>query len=111
MAGEGAGEVGERVEEQVRFANITIIEGNGASQFGIGVACAQIAEAILRDERVVLPVAAYRERYGVTIALPTVVGAAGPGGVLVPAMTDEERAGFDGSVATLREAVEGLGIS
>lgn len=40
-----------RIERDVRFANITIIEGNGASQFGIGVACARITEAILRDER------------------------------------------------------------
>src|ERR671918_2248955 len=40
----------QRIERAVRFANITIIEGNGASQFGIGVACARIAEAILRDD-------------------------------------------------------------
>ncbi|MDX6684526.1 MAG: L-lactate dehydrogenase [Baekduia sp.] len=58
----------EQVEREVRFANIAIIEGNDASQFGIGVACARITEAILGDERVVMPVAAYRERYGVTIA-------------------------------------------
>src|ERR687888_1433074 len=81
----------ERVEEHVRFANITIIEGNDASQFGIGAVCARIAEAILRDERVVLPVAAYRERYGVTIALPTVVGRAGADGDLEPSMSADER--------------------
>src|SRR4051812_14014318 len=40
-----------QVEREVRFANITIIEGNDASQFGIGVACARVTEAILRDER------------------------------------------------------------
>src|ERR687896_404709 len=75
-------DVRRRIEHEVRFANITIIEGNGASQFGIGIACAQITEAILRDERVVLPVAAYRERLGVTIALPTVVGRDGAAGEL-----------------------------
>jgi L-lactate dehydrogenase len=104
-------ELREQVEREVRYANIAIIEGNDASQFGIGVVCARIAEAILRNERVVLPIAAYREEHGVTIALPTVVGAAGPGGVLVPAMSDEERDGFERSVATLREAVEGLELS
>src|SRR5919205_548686 len=98
----------ERVEEHVRFANITIIEGNGASQFGIGVVCARIAEAILRDERVVLPVAAYRERYGVTIALPTVVGRAGPARGLEPSMSAEERRAFEASAATLREAARGI---
>ena len=98
----------ERVEEHVRFANITIIEGNGASQFGIGVVCARIAEAILRDERVVLPVAAYRERYGVTIALPTVVGRAGPVRGLEPSMSGEERRAFEASAATLRDAARGI---
>jgi len=32
------------VENEVRYANITIIEGIGASQLGIGVAAARIAE-------------------------------------------------------------------
>jgi L-lactate dehydrogenase len=99
-----------RVEHEVRFANITIIEGNDASQFGIGVACAQITEAILRDERVVLPVASYRERYGVTIALPTVVGRAGAAGELEPNMSEHERRAFEHSAATLREAARAIGL-
>ena len=37
----------------VRYANITIIEGNAASQFGIGIVSARIAEAVLRDGRLV----------------------------------------------------------
>jgi L-lactate dehydrogenase len=103
----GRGPVGElrrRVEQVVRFANIAIIEGNDASQFGIGVACAQVTEAILRDARLVLPVAAYRERYGVTIALPTVVGRAGAVGEFEPAMSTVERLHFTQSVTTLRDA-------
>jgi len=98
----------ERVEEQVRFANITIIEGNDASRFGIGAACARIAEAILRDERVVLPVAAYRERYGTTIALPTVVGRAGAVRDFEPGMSADERHAFEASAATVREAARGV---
>jgi L-lactate dehydrogenase len=100
-----------RIEREVRLANITIIEGNDASQFGIGVACAQITEAILRDERVVLPVAAYHERYVVTLALPTVVGREGPVGELEPAMSEHERRAFERSAATLREATRGIGVS
>src|SRR3954454_23417129 len=83
---------------------------SGASQFGIGVACARIAEAILRDERVVLPVAAYRERHGVTIALPTVVGRARAAGNLEPSMSADERHAFEASVATLRGAARGIGV-
>jgi L-lactate dehydrogenase len=99
----------EQVERDVRYANITIIEGNDASQFGIGVMCARITEAVLRDERVVLPVAAYRERYGVTIGLPTVVGRQGGVTELEPSMSDEERRAFEHSAATLRDAVSGIG--
>jgi L-lactate dehydrogenase len=99
-----------RVERAVRFANIAIIEGNDASQFGIGVVCARITEAILGDERVVMPVAAYRERYGVTIALPTVLGRHGAVGELEPTMSDEERSAFERSAATLRDAGRRIGI-
>lgn len=101
-------ELREQVEREVRFANITIIEGNDASQFGIGVACARIAEAVLRDERVVLPVAAYRERYGVTIALPTVIGHEGAAGAVEPSMSDEERRAFERSAATLKDAARSI---
>src|SRR3954452_12678059 len=101
-------ELREQVEREVRYANIAIIEGNDASQFGIGAVCARIAEAILRDERVVLPVAAYDDERGVTIALPTVIGRDGPRGVLMPAMSEDERRDFDRSVQTLRDAVAGL---
>jgi L-lactate dehydrogenase len=31
------------VEDEVRYANIAIIEGNDASQYGIGIVCARIA--------------------------------------------------------------------
>ena len=100
----------EQVEREVRFANITIIEGNDASQFGIAVACARITEAVLGDERVVMPVAAYRERYGVAIGLPTVVGREGAAGELEPSMSGDERRAFERSAETLRDAARRIGV-
>ena len=47
------------VEQDVRYANITIIEGIGASQYGIGIVAGRIAEAVLRDEQAVFPVGSY----------------------------------------------------
>jgi L-lactate dehydrogenase len=94
------------VERDVRFANITIIEGNDASQFGIGIVSARIAEAVLRDERAVLPVGAFNADYGVTITLPTVIGAAGAGHIYMPAVNDAERQAFLHSVDVLRQATE-----
>jgi L-lactate dehydrogenase len=102
-------DVREQVEPEVREANITIIEGNDASQYGIGAVCARIAEAALRDERVVMPVATYREQFGVTLGLPTVVGREGAVVELEPAMSAEEREALEQSAETLREAAQGVG--
>lgn len=94
------------VERDVRFANITIIEGNDASQFGIGIVSTRIAEAVLGDEQVVLPVGKYNAKYGVTITLPCVVGKTGAGRILEPAMSAAERNGFQRSIDVLHAAHE-----
>ena len=38
------------IEGEVRYANITIIEGHDASQYGIGIVSARIAEIVLGDD-------------------------------------------------------------
>ena len=48
-----------RVDEAVRLANINIIEGIGASQYGIGIVIARLIEAVLRDEKLVAPVGSH----------------------------------------------------
>jgi L-lactate dehydrogenase len=103
--------VRDAVERDVRYANITIIEGNNASQYGIGIVCARLAEAVLRDERAVFPVASYQERYGVTLALPSVVGWSGVIRVLEPAMSADERAQLERSAERLRAAGDRLRIA
>jgi len=94
------------VEHDVRFANIAIIEGNEASQFGIGIVSARIAEAVLRDERAVLPVGAFNAEYGVTLSLPGIVGRHGVSRILGPAMSDQERQALRASADVLRKAGE-----
>jgi L-lactate dehydrogenase len=96
------------VEKAVRYANVAIIEGNGASQHGIGIVCARLAQVILRDERAVLPVGTYQEPYGVTMSLPSVIGRHGVASVLEPAMSDAERRQLEFSAARLRSALAEL---
>ena len=54
--------------QTVRYPNITIIEENEASQFGIGVVSARIAEMVLHDGRAVIPIGSFIPRFGVTLA-------------------------------------------
>jgi L-lactate dehydrogenase len=94
------------IEKEVRFANITIIEGIGASQYGIGMVCARIAEIVLRDERAVVPIGVYNSKLGVTLSLPSIVGRDGCLQILDPPLSDDERISLDKSVETLRKAQE-----
>jgi L-lactate dehydrogenase len=92
------------IENEVRYANITIIEGIGASQYGIGMACARIAEIVVRDERAVIPIGFHNSRFGVTLSLPGVVGRRGCLQVLDPPLSDDERVGLEKGIETLRKA-------
>ena len=92
------------VEHQVRYANITIIEGIGASQHGIGMVSARIAEIVLRDERAAIPIGSYNPRYNVTLSLPSVVGREGVVQVLEPELSDNEGQALQRSADTLKAA-------
>jgi L-lactate dehydrogenase len=111
QCGEPFEKVREAVERDVRYANITIIEGNNASQYGIGIACARLTEAVLRDERNIFPVASYQAAYGVTLALPSVVGRGGVIRVLEPPMSADERAQLQRSAERLQAAGHRLPVA
>jgi L-lactate dehydrogenase len=93
------------VEDDVRYANIAIIEGTGASRYGIAAVVARLAAAVLRDERTVFPVGVYHPGYGTTFSMPCVLGRDGVERIVEPPMTDAERAALDNSAAILRAAV------
>jgi len=104
--GEALKDVREQLEKDVRFANITIIEGHDASQYGIGIVSARIAEMVLRDEHAVIPIGSLQKEFGVTLSLPSVVGREGVVAVLQPELSDEERQGLDKSAGTLKATLE-----
>jgi L-lactate dehydrogenase len=98
------GNLGAKIEQEVRYANITIIEGIGASQYGIGMVCARIAEIVLRDERAVIPVGVYNPGLGVTLSLPSVVGRKGCLQLLNPPLSNDEQINLEKCIETLRKA-------
>jgi L-lactate dehydrogenase len=94
-----------QIEKDVRYANITIIEGHDASQYGIGIVSARIAEIVLNDEHAVVPIGSLQKRFGVTLSLPSIVGRGGVIEVLEPDMSDDERNGLEQSAETLKAAL------
>lgn len=97
------------VERAVKYANIDIIEGTGASQHGIGIATARIVEAILRDEGLVAPIGVHQPNYGVTLSLPAVIGHGGVKEILPPTLSPEEAEALVASARTIAEALARLG--
>jgi L-lactate dehydrogenase len=97
-----------QLEKEVRYANITIIEGHDASQYGIGIVSARIAEMVFRDERAAVPIGSFQHALGVTLSLPSVVGRDGVVEVFQPEMTLEERSGLESSAQSLKNALESV---
>lgn len=106
--GRAAAEFQVEIEDAVRYANIDIIKGTGASQHGIGVVTARIVEAILRDEHLVVPIGALQAEFGVTLSLPSVVGRGGVSRVLKPALSARESRALEASAAAIAEALANL---
>ena len=102
--GETLEAVRKQIEHDVRYANIAIIEGNDASQFGIGIVSARIAEMVLRDERAVIPIGSYNQKLGVTLSLPSIVGRGGVVRSFEPEMSGEERQALESSAANLKKS-------
>jgi L-lactate dehydrogenase len=97
------------IEREVRYANISIIEGNDASQYGIAMVSARIAEIVFRDEQAVVPIGAHNPLYGVTLSFPAVVGRHGAARILEPAMSADEREALVRSADMLRSTLESTG--
>jgi L-lactate dehydrogenase len=95
------------IEANVKFANIKIIEGTGASQHGIGIATARLVEAMLRDEGRIFPVGVFQEEFSLTLSLPVAVGRGWVSKPFVPALSEAETAGLAASAEAIRQAKAG----
>lgn len=103
----------ERIDDGVRRAAYRIIEGKGATYYGIGGGLARIARAILHDERVMLTVSTLTPRVEsveeVALSLPRMVGRDGVIHTVTPDLADDERAALEESARLLKEAATAIG--
>src|SRR6202047_5011774 len=93
--GEKLDDVRTQLENEVRYANITIIEGHNASQYGIGIVSARIAEIVLRGERAAIPLGRTPNVFGVTLSLPSIIGHSGALEVMQPELSSAERSALE----------------
>jgi L-lactate dehydrogenase len=102
------------IDEQVRRAAYHIIEGKGATYYGIGSALARITESVAEDQRSILTVCAPTEDVAgvrdVTVALPRLVGGAGILSTFPQSLSPDEEAALQRSATIVREAISSLGL-
>ena len=103
------------IDEKVRRAAYTIIEGKGATYYGIGVALARIVDVVLCNQRSVLPVCApSKDVFGVsnvTIALPRLVGGEGVLETFMPPINAAETEKMRHSASVIRGALDELKLT
>lgn len=104
------------IEQRVRNAAYHIIDGKGATYYGIGAALARIAETILSDQRSILTVCnPEREIAGVqdvTVAMPHLLGGEGIIGEHHPLiLSEEEQAQLHRSASMIRQIITDLEAS
>ncbi len=71
----------DQIAVDVRDAAYKVIQGKGATNYAIGLSSARIIEAVLRDERAVMPVSPVLRDFhgvdGVALSVPSIVSATG----------------------------------
>lgn len=101
------------IEERVRGAAYSIIEGKGATYYGIGAGLARIVRAIRDDEQSVLTLSTTAHGLdgyeGVSLSLPRVIGLEGVSETLPPSLSADERDSLARSAGILRDAARSIG--
>ena len=107
-------ELKRRVDNGVRNAAYSIIDGKGATYYGIGSAIAKIVDVILHDQRSILTVSTMTSLTGgvadVSISLPNLVGGNGILETLPLPLSTEESAELKRSVEILKAEIEKIDI-
>lgn len=91
---------------------IVSLLGNGSAYYAPSASIVEMAEAILKDQRRVLPAIAYLEgEYGyhdLCLGVPTILGERGLEQIIELDLTDEERKALDHSAYSVKKVLDGL---
>ena len=98
------------IEDEVVNSAYRIIEGKGATYYGVASAIARAVDVILRDRRSILTVSAWSETFGCSLSLPRLVSGTGVVREVGVAMDEDERARLERSAEVLRASAERLGV-
>lgn len=101
-----------QIDTGVRGAANTIINGKGATWYGIGAGLERIVRAIASDEQAVISVSCVTSHIEgidtVALSIPRVVGAGGVGADVFPELSPKEHKDLAASACSLKDTFEAL---
>ena len=104
----------DEIAENVKNSAYRIIEKKGATYYGIAMSVRRICEAIMRDEKSILPVSTIKHgEYGidgVALSMPAIVGRTGVEGYAPIELSESELQALQTSAATLKKVLEESGL-
>jgi len=104
----------EAIVERTRKGGGEIVQllGNGSAYYAPAASLVQMAEAILKDKKRILPAIAYLEgEYGcrdICLGVPVILGGNGIESVIELPLTPEEKEAFDRSAQSVRKLLQAL---
>lgn len=102
----------EEIDKHVRYAAYQIIEGKGATYYGIGSALAHMVDVVLHDQRAIMtvctPLPVVAGINDVTIAMPHLVGGAGILDSFTLDLSDDEQEALINSATLIRKIINDL---
>ncbi|WP_172330861.1 L-lactate dehydrogenase [Mangrovicoccus sp. HB161399] len=103
------------IDEAVRRAAYRIIDGKGATWFGIGAGLARLVEAVAKDDHSVQSVSVLTPMVagvaGVPLSLPRVLGKSGVIAGLMPLLSPEEERALGDSARLLKDTLEAVPVT
>lgn len=98
------------IDSQVRKAADEIIQGKGATYYGVGSAIAKIVSVVLANQRAILTVSGHHQQVAgvedVTLSLPHLLGGEGIMNVLNIPLAEEEAAALENSAQVIKRALQ-----
>ncbi|MBQ1555770.1 MAG: L-lactate dehydrogenase [Clostridia bacterium] len=104
----------ERIADDVKNSAYEIINRKGATYYGIAMSVKRICEAIVRDEKSILPVSSIQhDNYGISgiaLSMPAIVGKNGVEGTVPIELNGQEALALKRSADTLQQVIETCGM-
>lgn len=105
----------ERIAADVRDSAYRIIERKGATYYGIAMSVRRICEAIVNDEKTILPVSnLMKGAYGIeniVLSMPAIVGKDGVETQIPISLNEKETIALMKSAQTLRQTADSVGLT